>query len=48
MTDATSIVSTPMLSGVLSEPAAKLFGLEGEFTVHSVARTAPAAVERSR
>ena len=51
MTDATSIDPTQMLSGVLSDPtemlsdpAAVLFGLEAEFRVLSVRRTAAAAV----
>jgi transposase len=44
MTDATSIDPTQMLSGMLSDPAATLFGLEDEFSVLSVQRTAPAAV----
>ena len=44
MTDATSTDPTQMLSGMLSDPAATLFGLEDEFSVLSVQRTAPAAV----
>lgn len=45
MTDATSTDPTQMLSGVLSDPAAVLFGLEAEFRVLSVRRTAETAVE---
>ena len=45
MTDATSIDPTQMLSGVLSDPTAVLFGLEAEFSVLSVSRTAPFAVK---
>ena len=33
MTDATSIVPTQVLCGVLSDPTAMLFGLEEEFSV---------------
>jgi transposase len=44
MTDATSIDPTDMLSGVLSDPTAVLFGLETEFRVLSVQRTGAAAV----
>ena len=52
MTDATSIDPTHLLSGVLSDPsgmwsdpAAVLLGLESEFRVLSVRRTAASAVE---
>ena len=52
MTDATSTDPTRRLSGVLSDPtemlsdpAATLFGLEAEFRILSVRRTAAAAVE---
>jgi transposase len=45
MTDATSIDPTQMLSGVLSDSTAMLFGLEDEFCVVSVQRRSPAAVE---
>jgi hypothetical protein len=45
MTDATSIDPTQMLSGVLSDPTATLFGLEDEFTVVSVQQRSPAAVK---
>jgi transposase len=44
MTDATSIDPSQMLSGVLSDPTAVLFGLEEEFRVLGVQRTAAAAV----
>lgn len=43
MTDATS-TDPEVLSEMLSDPAATLFGLEAEFTVLSVQRTGPAAV----
>ena len=42
MTDATSIDPFHMVSGVLSDPTAVLFGLEAEFRVLSVRRTASA------
>jgi transposase len=45
MTDATSIDPTQMLSGVLSDPTAVLFGLEAEFSVLSVERIAASAVK---
>ena len=45
MTDATSIDPTQMLSGVLSDPTAVLLGLEAEFSVLGVSRTAPFAVK---
>ena len=44
MTDATSIVPTQVLSGVLSDPTAMLFGLE-EFSVLRVDRCGPRAVK---
>jgi transposase len=44
MTDATSIDPTQVLSGVLSDPTAMLFGLEAEFDVLSVARAGPSMV----
>ena len=43
MTDATS-TDPQMLSGMLSDPTAVLFGLEAEFSVLSVQRTASSAV----
>ena len=45
MTDATSIVPTQVLSGVLSDPTAVLFGLEEEFSVLTVDRCGPCAVK---
>jgi transposase len=45
MTDATSIVPTQVLSGVLSDPTAMLFGLEEEFSVLAVDRCGPRAVK---
>ena len=45
MTDATSIVSTQVLSGVLSDPTTMLFGLEEEFSVLAVDRCGPWAVK---
>ena len=44
MTDATSTDPFQVLSGVLSDPAGVLFGLEAEFRVLSVQRTGPDAV----
>jgi len=45
MTDATSIIPTQVLSGVLSDPTAVLFGLEKEFSVLTVDRCGPCAVK---
>ena len=45
MTDATSIVPTQVLSGVLSDPTAMLFGLEEEFSVLTVDRCGPSCGE---
>jgi transposase len=45
MTDATSIVPIQVLSGVLSDPTAMLFGLEEEFSVLMVDRCGPCAVK---
>jgi hypothetical protein len=45
MTDAMSIVPTQVLSGVLSNPTAMLFGLEEEFSVLTVDRCGPRAVK---
>jgi transposase len=45
MTDATSTNPIEVLSGVLSDPAAVLFGLEEEFAACSVDRTGPTAVK---
>ena len=45
MSDATSSDPTQVLSGVLSDPAGVLFGLEAEFRVVSVQRAGPEAVQ---
>jgi hypothetical protein len=45
MTDATSIVRTQVLSGVLSDPTAMLFGVEEEFSVLTVDRCGPCGVK---
>ena len=45
MSDATSSDPTQVLSGVLSDSAGVLFGLEAEFRVVAVGRAGPEAVQ---
>ena len=45
MTDATSTDPIQVLSGVLSDPTAMLFGLEDEFGVVAVQRSGPSTVK---